>query len=147
MLAVNAARQPADADYMGLSMSNESPWVIERFGPRGARLALVSTGVLFITLIAGWSWVAISAALAAGHGGRAAAVAAVALGLAALSLRIMRLNWRATREAEEQPITLPDGNDQTGIWGVGGPSMREPGSTGAFQINRAFDRRYEREDD
>jgi hypothetical protein len=132
---------------MGLSMSNEFPWIIERFGPRGARLALVSTGVLFMTLIAGWSWIAIGAALAVGHGGRAAAVAAVALGLVALSLRIMRLNWLATRAAEEQPVTLPDGNDQSGVWGVGGPSMREPGSTGAFQINRVVDRRYEREDD
>ena len=35
--------------------------------------------------------------------------------------------------------------DQTGIWGVGGPSMREPGSTGVWPARRV-DRRYEDRD-
>jgi hypothetical protein len=38
------------------------------------------------------------------------------------------------------PAALPDGNEQTGIWGVGGPSMREPGSTGVFLSRRSTDR-------
>lgn len=121
-------------------MTSESPWVLERFGSRGARLALVIVGVAFIGLICGWAAVSVSAAWRVGHHFKALADAAIALLLVLLSLRIMAVNWRATRERDAQPIVLPDGNEQTGIWGVGGPSMREPGSTGVFLSRRSTDR-------
>ena len=123
-------------------MISESAWVIERFGPRGARAALITSGVVFIALISWWAGVNVTAAWRAGHALRALTEALFSLFLLALSLRIMIVNWRATRAAEDRPVVLPDGTEQTGVWGVGGPSMREPGSTGAWPM-RGVDRRYE----
>lgn len=122
-------------------MANESSWVLERFGSRAARLALIIVGVVFIALICGWAAFSVAAAWHAGHPFKALADAAIALLLVLLSLRIMAVNWRATRAQDLQPAVLPDGNEQTGIWGVGGPSMREPGSTGVFLSRRSTDRR------
>jgi hypothetical protein len=113
-------------------MASQSPWVIERFGSRWARLVLVVAGVLFIALICGWAAVGVAGAWRTGHVFKALTDAAIALLLVLLSVRIMAVNWRATRAGPEQPVVLPDGNEQSGIWGVGGPSMREPGSTGIF---------------
>jgi hypothetical protein len=42
----------------------------------------------------------------------------------------------------DAPFTPPDADEGTGIWGVGGPAMREPGSTGTWP-SRSIDRRYE----
>jgi hypothetical protein len=61
-----------------------------------------------------------------------------------LSVRVIALNWRAVGPIGG-PGAPPDGNDQTGNWGVGGPSMREPGSTGVWPA-RQVDRRYEDRD-
>ena len=127
-------------------MNSESAWVIERFGPRGARLALTTSGVVFMALIGWWAKVEVMAAWRAGHALRGVSAGVIALLLLALSLRIMIVNWRATRAAEDRPVVLPDGNDQTGVWCVGGPSMREPGSTGAWPM-RGVDRRYDNERD
>lgn len=121
-------------------MASESPWVLERFGSRWARLALIVAGVLFIALICGWAAVGVAGAWRAGHEFKALTDAAIALLLVLLAVRIMAVNWRATRPGGDQPVVLPDGNEQTGIWGVGGPSMREPGSTGVFP-SRRLDRR------
>ena len=127
---------------MGLPvMISESPWVIERFGVRGARAALVISGVLFIALLGTWAGIEIRAAWLAGHTLKGALLGLGALLLLLLSMRIMVVNWRATRPDSDPPVTLPDGNEQTGVWGVGGPSMREPGSTGAWPM-RHVDRRY-----
>lgn len=127
-------------------MISESAWVIERFGPRGARAALITSGVVFMALIGWWARVEVLSAWRAGHALRALSEALIALLLAVVSLRIMIVNWRATRAAEDRPVVLPDGNDQTGVWGVGGPSMREPGSTGAWPM-RGVDRRYDDQGD
>ena len=126
---------------MGLPvMISESPWVIERFGVRGARAALVTSGVLFIALLGIWAGIEIRAAWHAGHVLKGVLLGLVALLLLSLSLRILAVNWRATRPGEEPPVLSPDGNEQTGVWGVGGPSMREPGSTGVFLSRRSTDR-------
>lgn len=127
-------------------MASESPWVLERFGSRWARLVLIIAGIVFIALICGWAAVGVAGAWRAGHELKALADAAIALLLVLLSVRIMAVNWRATRAHADQPAILPDGSEQTGIWGVGGPSMREPGSTGAWPL-RGTDRRYEDQDD
>lgn len=123
-------------------MISQSPWVLERFGPRGARLALLASGTVFMALISIWASVEVMAAWRAGHGLRAVSEGVIALLLLALSLRIMAVNWRATCAAQDRPVVLADGNEQSGVWGVGGPSMREPGSTGAWPM-RGVDRRYE----
>ena len=117
-------------------MASESPWVLERFGARWARVALLVIGILFIGLICSWAALGVTAAWRTGHELKALVDAAIALLLVLLSLRIMAVNWRATRHPPEAPALLPDSNEQTGIWGVGGPSMREPGQTGVFPPRR-----------
>ncbi len=127
-------------------MISESPWVIERFGLRGARAALITSGGVFMALIGWWATVQVMATWRAGHALRALSEALIALFLIAMALRIMAVNWRATRAADDAPVAFADGSDQTGVWGVGGPSMREPGSTGAWPM-RGVDRRYDNERD
>jgi hypothetical protein len=34
------------------------------------------------------------------------------------------------RQPDPTVVRAPEGVEDTGIWGVGGPAMREPGSTG-----------------
>lgn len=123
-------------------MISESPWVVERFGQRWARLALICTGAVFVALIVIWAAVNVSAAWRGGHALRGLVDGAVAALLVTLSVRIMVVNWRATRPSGDGPVVVADSADQSGVWGVGGPSMREPGSTGAWPM-RDINRRYE----
>ena len=122
-------------------MSSASPWVLERFGPRGARLVLATSGLLFISLVVTWSWLQIIAAWHRSQLLKGSMLLVLAVVLLLLSLRVLVVNWRATRAADERPVVIPDGSEQTGIWGVGGPGMREPGSTGVWPVRRT-DRRY-----
>ncbi len=126
-------------------MSTEPPLVIQRFGSRGAHVVLVASGAVFIFLLGGWSAFAIAAALRAGLALRGILIGLGGLLLLLFALRVMSLNWWATR-APAPPARPPDGNEQTGIWGVGGPSMREPGTTGVYRAPIA-DRRYENRDE
>ena len=133
--------------FMGTHiMSYKSPSAVRRFGPRGVRLTLLTSGVVFMAVICAWAVVAIIATWQAGHPLRGALLAMAALLLLLLTLRVMTMNWRAARDSAELTIAPADGSDQTGIWGVGGPSMREPGSTGGWAV-RNVDRRYENRDD
>jgi hypothetical protein len=125
-------------------MSTEPPWVLQRFGSRGARLALIGSGAVFILLLGGGSAYAIAAELRAGLALRGILIGLGSLLLLLVTLRVMSLNWWVTR-APAAPAP-PDGNEQTGIWGVGGPSMREPGTTGVYRAPIA-DRRYENRDE
>ena len=49
--------------------------------------------------------------------------------------------WLRTRLARRQidppVVRLADGSEDTGVWGVGGPAMREPGSTGIARALQA----------
>ncbi len=126
-------------------MSTETRSATRSGGPRGARLALVSSGLVFIALLGAWSVMGIIAMFGQGHPLRAAFLAMALVLLLLLSMRIIALNWRAVDTAAERAGAPPDGNDQTGNWGVGGPSMREPGSTGVWPA-RNVDRRYEDRD-
>ena len=123
-------------------MSKESHSV----SPRGVRLALVSSGLVFMVVLGAWSVMGIIALFQQGNPLRAALLAAAALLLLLLSMRVIALNWRAVDPLAERPSVPADGSDQTGNWGVGGPSMREPGSTGVWPT-RDVDRRYEDGDD
>jgi hypothetical protein len=126
-------------------MSTEPPRILQRFGPRGARLALVGSGAVFIVLLGAWSAYEISAALRAGLALRGILIGLGSLLLLLVALRVMSLNWWVTRTSDP-PLTPADANEQTGIWGVGGPSMREPGTTGVYRAPIA-DRRYENRDE
>jgi len=57
-------------------------------------------------------------------------------GAAGVMARWMRAFGRG-RRAPPTVLTGLDGNDASGIWGVGGPAMREPGSTGIVHTLRA----------
>jgi hypothetical protein len=143
MLTVSGGSTVPMSAHMGSAgMISESPWVVERFGQRWARLALFCIGVAFVGLIAAWAAVNVGTAWRGGHALRGLFDGAIAVLLVTLSLRIMAVNWRATRPRAEPPVVTADSADQSGVWGVGGPSMREPGSTGAWPL-RGIDRRYD----
>jgi hypothetical protein len=114
--------------------------------PRGRQLVLVGLGLLVMAVLGALSVMGIVALFNQGHPLRAAFLAMAPLLLLLLSARIIALNWQSNDLSVGPPATPSDGNDQTGNWGVGGPSMREPGSTGAWPT-RNVDRRYERGDD
>ena len=42
-----------------------------------------------------------------------------------------------SRPAPRGVVRAPDNLEETGVWGVGGPAMREPGSTGSVRALRA----------
>ena len=133
--------------FMGTEiMSKESHSASGIVGPRGVRLALVSSGLLFMVLLGAWAAIETAAMYQQGHPVRSALLAMVALLLLLLTWRVIGMNWRAMDTLQQPPGAPPDGSDQTGIWGVGGPSMREPGSTGVWPA-RNVDRRYEDRDD
>jgi hypothetical protein len=116
-----------------------------KVGPRGVRLILVSLGLIFMALLGALSVMGIMALFNAGHPLRAAFLAMAPLLLVLLGARIIAMNWQPTEPGAERPAAPPDGTDQTGNWGVGGPSMREPGSTGVWPT-RKVDRRYDERD-
>ena len=122
-----------------MSMESESA---RPTSPRGVRLLLASSGLAFMGLLGLWSATQVIGAFHQGRTLRAAALAVVSVLLLLLSVRIIALNWRAVSPSERGLGETPDGVDQTGNWGVGGPSMREPGSTGMWPT-RKVDRRYE----
>lgn len=115
------------------------------FGPRGVRLIMVSFGLVCLAALGAWSVMGIMALFAQGHPLRAAFLAMAPLLLVLLGARIIAMNWQPADPGAGRPAASPDGNDQTGNWGVGGPSMREPGSTGVWPARRV-DRRYEDRD-
>ena len=127
-------------------MSKESHSATGSVGPRGVRLALVSSGLVFMVLLGAWAVIETVATYQQGHPLRSALLAMAALLLLLLTWRVIAMNWRALDTSEQSTSAPPDGSDQTGIWGVGGPSMREPGSTGVWPA-RNVDRRYEDRDD
>lgn len=121
-----------------------------RWGRRAIRLLVLASGMLFMVLVSGWTLVKILALSRSGHELRAALLGAALLLVFLVWLQVMSLNWRAVRERDssadsDAPYTPPDADEGTGIWGVGGPAMREPGSTGTWP-SRNIDRRYEERD-
>jgi hypothetical protein len=127
-------------------MIKESHSASRSVGPRGLRLVLVSSGLVFVGVVGALLVMGIVALFEQGHPLRAAFLAMATVLLLLLCMRVIALNWRAVDALAERPNAPPDGTDQTGNWGVGGPSMREPGSTGVWPA-RNVDRRYEERDD
>ena len=112
--------------------------------PRGVRLVMAGLGVLVMAVLAAWSLVGIVPMFQQGHTLLATFLAIVMMVFLSVSISVFVICWRATDASAERPIVTAD-SDQTGIWGVGGPSMREPGSTGVWPARRV-DRRYEDRD-
>lgn len=104
-----------------------TPRLIQWFGPHRARWAWVLIGLLYVGFVAGSSAVMIAHALGADQWLRAMLIGAVALLALAVWIRIWVINWRSLH-ADWSPIRPED----TGIWGVGGPGIRQPGATGIF---------------
>ena len=129
---------------MGFTLvSDESHGLVERYGARSVRLLVLISGVIFMVLVAAWAIVQLLGALHTGHRWRAAWVGGAAAVVFIVWLRVMAVNWRAGLAADLDPPTLPaDADEGTGVWGVGGPAMREPGNTGTWP-RRIVDRRYE----
>ena len=127
-------------------MEEESDGNLARFGRRSIGLLVLLSGVVFMVLVAGWSAVQVLEAMHSGQRTRAALLGGGALVVLAAWLRVMAVNWRAAVTEDPDPPILPaDADDATGVWGVGGPAMREPGNTGTWP-QRNFDRRYEQGD-
>jgi hypothetical protein len=127
-------------------MTKESRSATGTGGPQGVRLVLMSSGVAFMAVLGIWAVLEIVPVMRRGHTLGGVLLALAALLLLLLAGRVVAMNWRAIDAPLRPPGAPADGNDQTGIWGVGGPSMREPGSTGVWAA-RNIDRRYEDSDD
>ena len=105
--------------------------LIERWGPRRARQALVLATVLYLAMMVA------AAALLLRQGEpwerklRAGLIGVLGLIALWLWVRVLRIQWARLRI--ETQGSGADSED-TGIWGVGGPGMRTPGTTGLTRI-------------
>jgi|HubBroStandDraft_4_1064222.scaffolds.fasta_scaffold353336_2 hypothetical protein len=98
-------------------------------GPRRGRQVLLVLAILSLLVI-----VAVSALLVLDglrHDRKLQALGICLLGVMAivLWLRVVRARWLSLQIETYAP---PSASEETGIWGVGGPSMRTPGSTGIY---------------
>jgi hypothetical protein len=109
------------------SFEEGTPRLIQWFGRRGARWVWLLIGLLYVGFVAGSSIVMIVHALRADQWLRAILIAAFALLALGLWIRIWLINWRSLNA--DWLLIRPE---DTGIWGVGGPGIRQPGATGIF---------------
>jgi protein-S-isoprenylcysteine O-methyltransferase Ste14 len=115
------------------STDPHSRWhrLIERWGPRRARQLLVLATLLYIAMMVAAAALLVSQGLPWERRLRAGLIAILALIALWLWLRVLRTQWARLRV-----VTEAGGQDaeDTGIWGVGGPGMRTPGTTGLTRI-------------
>lgn len=108
------------------------PGLLERWGPRRARQALALVTVLYVGVVLGVAALLLSQGLTWERRLRAGLIGVLALIALGLWWRILRTQWarlRVTGGAAQE-------SEDTGIWGVGGPGMRTPGTTGLSRIVR-----------
>jgi hypothetical protein len=127
-------------------MGNDSSRPQAGTSRRLLRALWLALGVAMMALVGAWAAVMISDLMQSGHPLRAALLGGLALLLLVMGLLVAGAQWRGPPPPRRRPVLPPDGGDQTGIWGVGGPSMREPGNTGNWPT-RGVDRRYENRQD
>lgn len=115
-------------------------------GPGSSRRLLralwLTLGLAALALVGAWAAVEISDLMQSGHPLRGALLGGATLLLLMLGLLVASAQWRGKEPPRRRTLAPPDAADQTGVWGVGGPSMREPGNTGNWST-RKVDRRYE----
>lgn len=88
--------------------------------------------VLYVAIVLGIAAVLLSQGLPWERRLRAGLIGALALIALGLWLRLLRTQWARYRVAGGTGHESED----TGIWGVGGPGMRTPGTTGLSRIVR-----------
>ena len=110
------------------------------------RALWLTLGVAILAVFGGWAAIEISELMQNGHPLRGVLLGGVTLLLLMLGLMLASTQWRTKEPPRRRRVVPPDAADQTGIWGVGGPSMREPGNTGNWRV-RKVDRRYENTQD
>ena len=127
------------------SSDRVSGWaaVLERWGPRRARQALVLVTLLYLLVVIGIAALLLTHGLPWEGKLRAGIISVLALVALVLWLRVLRRQWAQLRVVSGG--AKPDSED-TGIWGVGGPGMRTPGTTGLTRIMRDRRRAPEGED-
>ncbi|HEY1725634.1 MAG TPA: hypothetical protein VGF89_09435 [Steroidobacteraceae bacterium] len=123
------------------STDSNSSWqrLTERWGPARARLVLIALSVVYVLLLL------VAAMLLAAHDLpwtrqlRVLLIVVLALTALWLWMRVMRVQWARLRVMSGN---APE-SEETGIWGVGGPGIRTPGTTGITRILRERRRRSE----
>jgi protein-S-isoprenylcysteine O-methyltransferase Ste14 len=116
------------------STDRNTPWhrLIERWGPQRARQALVLATVLYVAMVIAVAALLASQGLPWERKLRAGLIGVLALIALWLWVRILRTQWARLRVVSG----AGQDSDDTGIWGVGGPGMRTPGTTGLTRIVR-----------
>jgi hypothetical protein len=117
-------------------MKRNTSWIVNRFGIRGARIIAVAVMFALALLIAGYGLLIVADELSLGQRPKAAANAVLAVLAIGFCWRIFSNLWRSLRRHSEE---IQKVTEDTGNWGVGGPSMRQPGATGSWM--RPVDRR------
>ncbi len=120
------------------------PSVLERWGPRRARQALVLATALYVLIVLAVAALLLSQGVPWERRLRAALISVLALVALWLWLRILRRQWARLRVVSGSATAE---SDDSGIWGVGGPGMRTPGTTGLTRIVRDRRRGPEGEDE
>lgn len=105
--------------------------LIERWGPRRARQALVLATVLYVAMMIAVAGLLVSQGLPWERRLRAGLIGILALIALWLWMRVLRAQWARLRVVTEGS---GQESEDTGIWGVGGPGMRTPGTTGLSRI-------------
>ncbi len=105
-------------------------WLLERWGARRARQGVVLAAVVSGLLIALIGVLVTLGALRAHRTAWAWTSGLLALLALWLWLRSVRARWAAL---QERSIAAAPVQDDTAVWGVGGPNLRTPGATGVFR--------------
>jgi hypothetical protein len=110
-------------------MQTRTQGLIERWGPRRAKYVVLTLALLSLIIIVGVGALLIIDALRAGRDLQAVGIAVLALIALLLWMRVARNRWASV---SVQTIADAAASEETGVWGVGGPAMRTPGSTGIY---------------
>ena len=119
------------------------PSLLQRWGPRRARQALVLASVLYVLIVMVVVALLLSQGLPWERRVRAGLISVLALVALWCWLRILRAQWARLRVVSGAATAE---SEDSGIWGVGGPGMRTPGSTGLTRMLRDRRRGPETED-
>jgi hypothetical protein len=110
-------------------MATPNRGLAERFGPQRARQVLLALAILSLLIIVAVSSLLVLDGLRHERKLQALGIAALALMAIVLWLRALRTRWLSL---QIQTLAPPYANEETGVWGVGGPGMRTPGATGIY---------------
>ena len=108
-------------------MSTPNPGFNERMGPtRGRQLLLLLAIVSLLVIVAVSGWLVLDG-LQHERKLQALGIGVLAVMAVLLWLRVVRARWLMLQVQTYAPASA---SEETGVWGVGGPGMRNPGATG-----------------